>query len=104
MKTDTRLVAPVDSRDHARGSKTAPVTIVEYADYECTDSGQAHYVFERLRGEMGETFRLIFRHFPLTQIRPQALPAALAAEAAGMQGVFWEMHDILFEHQDDLEP
>lgn len=104
MKTITRLGAPVDSRDYARGPRTAPVTIVEYGDYECTDSGRAHYVLQRLGSDIGDDFRLVFRNFPLTQIRPYALPAALAAEAAGLQSAFWEMHDILYEHQDSLDP
>lgn len=103
MNASARLVAPVDSRDHVRGPKEAPVTIVEYGDFECAYSGQAHYMLQRL-GADGPAFRLVYRHFPLTQIRPNALAAALAAEAAGMQGAFWEMHDILFEHQDSLEP
>lgn len=102
--TAVRLAAPVDNRDHSRGPKTAPVTIVEYGDFECTYSGQSYYVLQRLSADLPAAFRLVYRHFPLTQIRPNALPAALAAEAAGAQGAFWEMHDILFEHQDGLEP
>lgn len=104
MNTDARLVAPVDNRDFVRGPKDAPVTIVEYADYECPHSGQAYYVLQRLGVDVGDLFRLVFRNFPLAQIRPHALPAALSAEAAGMQGAFWELHDIMFEHQDNLEP
>lgn len=103
MNAVARLVAPVDSRDHVRGPKDAPVTIVEYGDFECAYSGQAYYALQRLSADT-PAFRLVYRHFPLTQIRPNALPAALAAEAAGAQGAFWEMHDILFEHQDSLEP
>ncbi|MBX6335000.1 DsbA family protein [Candidatus Saccharibacteria bacterium] len=103
MKTVARLVAPVDSRDHIRGPKDAPVTIVEYGDFECAYSGQAHYALQRLSTDM-PMFRLVYRHFPLTQIHPNALAAALAAEAAAAQGAFWEMHDLLFEHQDSLEP
>ncbi len=104
MKITARLAAQVDNRDYARGPKTAPVTIVEYADYECPDSAKMYYTLRRLGSEIGETFRLIFRNFPLTQIRPRSLQAALAAEAVGMQGTFWEMHDILYEHRDGLEP
>jgi protein-disulfide isomerase len=102
--TVARLAAPVDSRDYARGPRNAPVTIVEYGDFECAYSGQSYYVLQRLSADLPEIFRLVYRHFPLTQIRPNALPAALAAEAAGEQGAFWEMHDLLFEHQDSLEP
>lgn len=104
MNVNAKLVAPVDTRDFVRGPKDAPVTIVEYADYECDYSGQAHFVLQRLSADIPDSFRLVFRHFPLAQIRPHALPAALAAEAAGMQGAFWELHDILFENQDKLEP
>jgi protein-disulfide isomerase len=103
MNGVARLVAPVDSRDHIRGPKDAPVTIVEYGDFECAYSGQAHHALQRLSTDL-PVFRLVYRHFPLTQIRPHALAAALASEAADMQGVFWEMHDMLFEHQDSLEP
>lgn len=104
MKTIARLNSPVDNRDYVRGPKDAPVTIVEYADYECVYSGQVHYILQRLAADTGQLFRLVYRNFPLAQIRPHALPAALSVEAAGMQGVFWDMHDILYEHQDSLEP
>lgn len=104
MDTLSTLASPVDGRDHSRGRTENPVVVVEYGDYECPQSARAYHVLKRLLGEMPETVRLVFRNFPLTQIRPHALPAALAAEAASMQNSFWEMHDILFEHQDGLEP
>ena len=104
MANTATLAAPVSDRDYARGRLDAPVTVVEYADYECPSSGQAYYVTRQLLQDLGGTVRVVFRNFPLTQIRPHALPAALAAEAAGLQASFWEMHDILFEHQDSLEP
>ena len=72
---------------------------VEYGDYECPHCGQAHHVVKQLRQLMGHRMSFAFRHFPLTTIHPHAQLAAEAAEAAGMQGKFWEMHYILFEHQ-----
>lgn len=104
MDSATKLAAAVDERDYVRGDEDAPVTIVEYADFECPYSGHAHYILRQLLEDTDGSFRLVFRNFPLTQIRPYSLPAALAAEAAAMQGKFWEMHDLLFEHQDNLEP
>jgi protein-disulfide isomerase len=96
-------LAVSDERDHIRGSRTAPVTLVEYGDFECPHCGQAHVVLEALQEEVGDQFRLVFRHFPLTQVHPHAQRAAEAAEAAGAQGKFWEMHDALFENQEALE-
>ena len=98
------LTAPVsEQRDHILGSARAPVTLVEYGDYECPHCGQAHYVLQDLMSALREQVRLVFRNFPLTQIHPHAEQAAQAAEAAGAQRRFWEMHDILFENQDALE-
>jgi protein-disulfide isomerase len=99
----SRLVLDVGPRDHIQGNKLAPVTLVEYGDYECPYCGQAYYLVKRLQADLGGMFRLVFRNFPLTQIHPHALDAALAAEAAGLQDQFWEMHDMLFEHQDALD-
>ena len=104
MSNIVRLAAPVSEQDYIRGLADAPVTILEYADYECPYSARAYFTLKHLQEDMDGTFRLAFRNFPLTQIRPHALPAALAAEAAGMQDAFWQMHDILYEHQDGLEP
>lgn len=98
------LTDPVSDLDHIRGAEEAPVTVVEYGDYECVASGYVHYITKQLMQDMAGKIRFIYRNFPLTQIRPNALPAALAAEAAGAQQRFWEMHDILFEYQDALEP
>jgi protein-disulfide isomerase len=100
--TDLTL-AVSDERDHSRGPRTAPVTLVEYGDFECPHCGQAHVVLAELQGEMGDQFRLVFRNFPLTQVHPHAERAAEAAEAAGAQGRFWEMHDALFENQEALD-
>jgi protein-disulfide isomerase len=98
-----RLTLPAGERDHVLGPETAPVTIVEYGDYECPFCGAAHPVTKALVQTLGENLRFAYRHFPLSQIHPHAFQAAEAAEAAGAQGRFWELHDLLFEHQDRLD-
>ena len=97
-----RLTVPVSERDHVIGPATAAVTLLEYGDYECPFCGAAHPIVKQLREIVGEDLRFAYRHFPLTQIHPRAYQAAEAAEAAGAQGRFWQMHDILFENQDRL--
>jgi protein-disulfide isomerase len=96
-------MAVSEKRDHILGPSSAGVTLVEYGDYECPYCGAAHLVLKKLMAQMGDGMRLVFRNFPLKQIHPYAMHAALAAEAAGGQGRFWEMHDMLFEHQQSLE-
>jgi protein-disulfide isomerase len=88
--------------DHVLGKRTAPVTLVEYGDYQCPYCGRAYRVLREVRKRVGEQFRFVYRHFPLTRIHPHALLAAQAAEAAGAQGEFWGMHVALYEHQDAL--
>jgi diadenylate cyclase len=92
----------VGTRDHARGPKDAPVTLVMYGDYECPYCGEAHPVLKELEGRVGEGVRFVFRHFPLDSVHPRARRAAQAAEAAASQGRFWELHDLLYERQDEL--
>lgn len=99
----SRLTVPVRADDHLLGPENAPVTLVEYGDFECPYCGQAYGVLKELLEEFGAQMRFVFRHFPLSQIHPDAETAALAAEAAGEQGRFWEMHDTLFENQVALE-
>jgi protein-disulfide isomerase len=99
-----RLTVPVGERDHVHGPPTAPVTLVEYGDYECPFCGAAHQVVHELQRMLADDLRFAFRHFPLTQIHHRALGAALAAEAAGAQGRFWDMHDLLFANQESLGP
>ena len=99
----SRLTPPVSEADHRSGPDDAPVTLVEYGDFECPSCGAAYPIVEAVRKEMGARLRFVFRHFPLTQMHPHALHAAEAAEAAGAQGKFWQMHGMLFEHQDALE-
>ncbi len=98
------LTHPVSSRDHAEGPSDAPLTLVEYGDYQCSYCGAAYPVVKRLQMTLGKRLRLVFRNFPLTQAHPYALIAAEAAEAAALQGKFWEMHDLLFEEQTHLKP
>jgi protein-disulfide isomerase len=104
QKTATaRLTLPVSKRDHILGPETAAVTLVEYGDYECPYCGQAHPIVKELLRRLRDQLRFAYRHFPLTQVHPHAEQAAQAAEAAGRQGKFWEMHDTLFENQDALD-
>lgn len=100
-----RLKVPVSlDRDHIRGPADAPFTLVEYGDFQCPFCSQAHFKLEALRASVGDSVRFVFRHFPLTQIHPYALLGSMAAESAGLQGKFWEMHDMIFENQDSLGP
>jgi protein-disulfide isomerase len=101
--SDSQLTPPVSERDHAAGPDDAPVTLVEYGDYECPYCGMAHPIVRRAQQDLGTRLRFVFRNFPLAESHPHARVAAEAAEAAGAQGKFWEMHDMLFEHQDALE-
>lgn len=94
-----RLQQPVTDADHSLGPADAPVTIVEYSDYQCPDCWRAHAEVKKLLASHGDRIRFVFRHFPLITHHPQALPAAKAAEAAGRQGRFWEMHDALFDSE-----
>jgi len=94
---------PLNVRDHLSGRGDALVTLVEYGDYECPFSAMAHPVMKAVQREMGGDLRFAFRHFPLTAAHPHSALAAAAAEAAGAQGRFWQMHDMLFEHQQALE-
>jgi len=93
---------PVSSNDHILGSDDAPVTMVEYGDYECPHCGAAHPVVKALMERFNEDLRYVYRHFPLTQIHPHAEAAAETAEFAALYQRFWQMHDLLFENQDRL--
>ena len=98
-----KLKPPVGANDHVQGSAKAPVTLVEYGDYECPYCGEAYSVVKELQERLGDQMRFVFRNFPLAQAHPHAEHAAEAAEAAAAQGKFWEMHDMLYENQDALE-
>src|SRR5919112_1670466 len=100
---DTELVLPVTSkRDHVRGPDDAPVTLVEYGDYQCPYCGRAEVVIRELLEAFGDDLRYVWRQLPLNDVHVNAQTAAEAAEAAGSQGSFWEMHDRLLAAQDEL--
>jgi protein-disulfide isomerase len=96
------LSVPVGPDDHAIGPEGAPITLVEYGDYQCPYCGQAHPVVQALRREFGDDLRFVFRNLPLGNVHPHAVHAAETAEAVALQGLFWPMHDTLFENQRDL--
>ncbi len=98
------LVPPVGPRDHIQGPAGALVTVVEYGDYECPHCGQAHPIVKAIQERHGRHLRFVFRNFPVREVHPNAENAAEAAEAAGDQEMFWEMHHELFDNQDALEP
>jgi protein-disulfide isomerase len=104
MEDSAKLTQPVSTRDHAAGSANAAVTLVEYGDFQCPYCRAAYPVVKRLQKKLGKKLRFVFRNFPVTQSHPYALIAAETAEAAALQGKFWEMHDLLFEQQDSLTP
>jgi Na+/H+ antiporter NhaA len=91
-------------RDHIRGAQDAPVTLVEYGDFECPYCGQAEQIIRELLSSLGDDVRYVWRHLPLNDVHPNAQIAAEASEAAATQGRFWEMHDTLLGHQRDLRP
>jgi protein-disulfide isomerase len=98
------LTMPVsEDRDHIQGPADAPVTLIEYGDYECPYCGAAYPIVKAVQSRMGERLQFVFRNFPITTAHPHAEQAAEAAEAAGAQGSFWEMHDLLYEQQKRLE-
>jgi len=98
-----QLAMPVSRRDHIQGPANAPLTLLEYGDFECPVCGMAYAVVKTLQQNLRHRLRFVFRHFPLTNVHPHAEHAAEAAEAAGARGAFWEMHDLLFENQEALE-
>lgn len=97
-----RLQAPVTSSDHIAGDRYAPVTLVEYGDYQCWQCRLAHPIIKRVRSHFGRNLRFVFRHFPLSQVHPYAETAAETAEFAAAYGRFWEMHDSIYENQGRL--
>ncbi|MDB5047119.1 MAG: oxidoreductase [Fibrobacteres bacterium] len=103
MIGEARLSVPIGPSDHVRGSANAPVELVEYGDFECPSCGRAYPIAKHVLEKMNGVLKFAFRNFPLTQQHPDAVNAARAAEAAGLQGRFWQMHDILFENQEYLD-
>ena len=102
MTTSTLLTLPVTTRDHIRGSASAPVTLVLYGDYACQECNKARSVVEQLLAVSGDQLRYTFRNFPGPALHSSPHHAAEAAEAAGAQNRFWEMHDLLYDHQPAL--
>jgi protein-disulfide isomerase len=99
-----QLSVPLSAMDHVQGPEHAPVTVVEYGDFECPNCKQAAPAIKLLLGRFAEQVRFAFRHFPLEEVHPHALLAALASECVGAQGQFWPMYDLLFENQLHLKP
>ncbi|MDB6067787.1 MAG: protein-disulfide isomerase [Pedosphaera sp.] len=97
------LEVPVNAQDHSQGLESAPLTLVVYGDYQCPYTGSLYQVITRLQRQFGEKLRFVFRHFPQVGKHPLAQLAAEAAEAAGAQGKFWEMHAYLFQKQFDFD-
>jgi protein-disulfide isomerase len=96
------LIRGVTAQDHIIGPWEAPVTLVEYGDYQCPHCAKAHLILKRILSRLNGTIRFVFRNFPLSQSHPLARSAAKAAEAAALQGKFWPMHDALYENQPTL--
>lgn len=92
---------PVTASDHAKGTSLATNTLVEYSDFQCPACASYYPVVKQIAATYGGRLLIVYRHYPLTSIHQNAQVSAQAAEAAGMQGKFWEMHDMLFEHQKD---
>jgi protein-disulfide isomerase len=97
------LIPPVDSTDHVFGPRSAPIVLVEFGDFQCPYCGAAYPELKAVKQAMGDKLCFVFRNFPLAELHPHALRAAEFAEAAGHEGKFWQMHDMLFEHQNALD-
>jgi formate-nitrite transporter family protein len=97
------LTPPVSEHDHIAGPDDAPVTLVQYGDFECPYCGMAYPIVKGAQQQLGPRLRFVFRHFPLKEIHPHAEHAAEAAESTAAQGDFWSMHDAIYQHQDALE-
>ncbi len=102
--TPQALKVPVSREDNVFGDFDAPLTLLEYGDYECPDCMASFPIVNRLTERFGDHLRFVFRHFPLTSVHAHASAAAQAAEAAGAQGKFWEMHNLLYESRGGLDP
>src|ERR1700719_3065243 len=103
MMRHKSLAVPVSERDHSQGPATAEITLVQYGDYECPYTRRSTWVVQAIQQVLGDQLRFVYRNFPLIEIHSHALHAALAAEAAAVQGKFWEIHDYIFHHQHTLE-
>jgi len=103
--SDLSVLTPaVSARDHAQGLGDAPLTLVEYGDYQCPYCRMAYPIVKQLQKKLGKNLRFVFRNFPLTQSHPYAGIAAEVAEASELFGAFWPMHDMIYERQPELSP
>ncbi|MEO6721412.1 MAG: thioredoxin domain-containing protein [Ferruginibacter sp.] len=96
------LRIPITEQDHLAGDLTAKIHLIEYGDYQCPHCGNAYSILKQIQQELGSSLLFVFRNFPLTEVHPFAMQAAIAAEAANLQNRFWEMHDIIYENQSKL--
>ena len=103
IQINSTKIPSLRENDRISGKPSTTVVLMEYGDYQCSQSGQAHQTIERLNRQLGDRFCFVFRHFPQVELHPQSFKAAETAEAAGAQGKFWEMHSVLFENQQQLE-
>lgn len=97
------LKVPVTTEDHIQGKDNASITLVEYGDYQCPYCQKAYPIVKHLQTHFGKQLRFVFRNFPMAELHPYAQIAAEAAEYAASQGLFWEMHDLIYENQDRLD-
>jgi protein-disulfide isomerase len=102
MSDVPKLKQPIGEKDHITGPSDAKVTLVEYGDYQCPYCGQAYPIVKEVQKKYADNLRFVFRNFPLTEVHPLAETGAEIAEAAAAQGKFWEMHDFIYEHQQNL--
>jgi protein-disulfide isomerase len=98
-----KLAVPVSAHDHVHGAATAPITLVQYGDYECSYCGRAYPIVKAVQKALGAKLRFVFRNYPLTQSHPHALHAAEVAEAVALHHDFWAIHDMLYQHQAALD-
>lgn len=98
-----QLTISINSNDHILGNPNATIELVEYGDYECPFCGRAYPIVKEIKRKLDGDIKFVFRNFPLAKIHPHAFMAAVATEAASLQGKFWEMHDIIFENQKTLD-
>jgi protein-disulfide isomerase len=97
-----KLKNAITERDQKEGNESAPLTLVEYGDYQCPHCGAAYPVIKKLQAHFGNDLLFVFRNFPLAEIHPFAMTAALTAEASGLQKKFWAVHDVIFTYQHQL--
>jgi protein-disulfide isomerase len=98
----SKLRVPITKKDHQSGNSKASITLIEYGDYQCPHCGIAHPIVKKLLKEFGTEILFVFRNFPIQESHPEAMISAQAAEAAARQDKFWEMHDLIYEHQTRL--